>query len=140
MQFVQTENLQDLFTLPLSPEAFTQLQALLNSLDQLVLTYQCDVWTYIWGNQIYLSAKAYKLLKGSANVHQAYNWLWKSSCQLKYKFFSWLLLKDRLSTCEILRRKNMFLPSYTCVLCSENIEESVLLARCMYRLAHGPLG
>lgn len=39
--------------------------------------------------------------------------------------FFCLLLKDRLSSRNILRRKNMFLQSYNCVLCSLNSEETV---------------
>jgi len=39
--------------------------------------------------------------------------------------FFLLLLKDRLSTRELLKRRNMELPSYNCVLCSEEAEESV---------------
>jgi hypothetical protein len=35
------------------------------------------------------------------------------------------LAQDRLSTRNILRRKNMFLPSYNCVLCEEAMEEIV---------------
>lgn len=36
-----------------------------------------------------------------------------------------ILLKDRLSTRGLLRRKNMELPNYNCVLCSANTEETV---------------
>lgn len=39
--------------------------------------------------------------------------------------FLWLLLKDRLSTRNIMRRKNTFLPSYSCVLCALDTEETV---------------
>jgi hypothetical protein len=41
------------------------------------------------------------------------------------KFFFCLLSHDRLSTRNILRRKNMFLQSYNCVLCNLSVEESV---------------
>jgi hypothetical protein len=40
--------------------------------------------------------------------------------------FFWLLLHDRLNTRELLRRKNMDLQDYSCVLCTRNIEEDVL--------------
>ena len=39
--------------------------------------------------------------------------------------FFWLVIKDRLSTREILRRKNIELQSYNCVLCHLDIEESL---------------
>jgi hypothetical protein len=44
----------------------------------------------------------------------------------KKKDLFWLLLRDRLSTREILRRRNMFLEDYNCVFCaSMPVEESV---------------
>ena len=47
-----------------------------------------------------------------------------SKVQNKHKFFFWLFLRDRLSTRNLLNR-NMFLPSYFCVLCVENLEEGI---------------
>lgn len=41
------------------------------------------------------------------------------------KVLCWLLIKDRLSTRNILKRRNMALDSYNCVLCNDNIEETV---------------
>jgi hypothetical protein len=52
--------------------------------------------------------------------------MWKSCAREKHKFFFWLLLSDRLNTRELLKRKNMDLQDYTCVLCSTNSEESLL--------------
>ena len=57
-------------------------------------------------------------------VHPVFNWIWASPCQPKHKVFFWLLLKDRLSTRNILRRKHMAIDSYNCVLCSHSIEET----------------
>lgn len=50
---------------------------------------------------------------------------WKSSCQHKHKVFFWLLVQDRLSTLNILKRKNQQIASFNCVLCSLNTEETV---------------
>ena len=75
--------------------------------DAVELNDNNDIWTYIWGSQFYSSSRAYKVMKGTSQLHPAYNWLWKSS------------------TRNILRRKNMFLPSYNCVLCHGNHEETV---------------
>jgi hypothetical protein len=58
-------------------------------------------------------------------VPQAFKWLWKSSVQKKHKVFFWLMLKDRLSTRNILRRRNQVIPSYECVLCNLNAEETL---------------
>ena len=65
------------------------------------------------------------ILMGHSQHHPSIQWIWKSYCQPKHKVFFWLLLKDRLSTRNILKRKNMTLQSYSCVLCAQNIEESV---------------
>jgi hypothetical protein len=35
-----------------------------------------------------------------------------------HKFFFWLLIKDRPSTRNILRKKNMYLEYYNCVICN----------------------
>jgi hypothetical protein len=51
--------------------------------------------------------------------------------------FFWLLLKDRLSTRNILQRKSMTLPCYDCVLCTANIEETLehLFLHCPFATA-----
>jgi hypothetical protein len=51
--------------------------------------------------------------------------MWASKVQNKHKFFFCLFLKDRINTRNLLHRQNMFLPSYICVLCVENVEEDV---------------
>jgi hypothetical protein len=62
---------------------------------------------------------------GHQNIHKAYGWHWRSSCQMKHKVFFWLFLKDRLNTRGLLRRKNMELESYTCDLCIWQYEEII---------------
>jgi hypothetical protein len=52
-------------------------------------------------------------------------WIWKSKCVPKIKFFSWLLLNDRLNIRNILRRRHKFLEDgYNCVLCQDDKEET----------------
>jgi hypothetical protein len=63
---------------------------------------------------------------GHTPIHYSYRWLWRSSCQNKRKFFFWLLLKDRLNTRTILRRRNVFLENYSCAFCTLNVEEDLL--------------
>ena len=84
-----------------------------------------DVWVYPWGSSIFSSHKVYKSLVGHSVVHPTYKWLWKSNCQPKHKVFFRLLIKDRLSTRNNLRRRNMALDSYNCVNCILSLEESV---------------
>jgi hypothetical protein len=52
--------------------------------------------------------------------------MWKSCVLGKHKFFFWLLLRDRLNTRELLRRKNLDLRDYNCVLCNTHSKESLL--------------
>lgn len=73
----------------------------------------------------FLVKRAYRQLKGFSTLHPVYRWLWQSSCQNKHKVFFWLLIKDRLSTRELLRRKHMELPDYNCILCTISIEEAL---------------
>lgn len=84
-----------------------------------------DRWVYSWGSNIIASAKVCRILVGHENVHVIYKWLWKSQCQAKHKVFFWLFIKDRLSTRNLLRRRNMHLDSYNCALCNMLVEESV---------------
>jgi hypothetical protein len=104
VQKVKAESMPvTLFHLPLSTEADVQFQHMQNMLQSVNLNQTPDQWLYQWGSNLFSSSKAYRLLIGNIPVHQVYKWLWKSSCQNKRKFFFWLLLKDRLSTRELLK-------------------------------------
>lgn len=56
--------------------------------------------------------------------------------RISIKFFFGLILKDRLSTRELLRRKNMVLQDYNCVLCSNAVQETLfhLLLGCPFAI------
>ncbi|WVZ51719.1 hypothetical protein U9M48_002834, partial [Paspalum notatum var. saurae] len=115
-------DLLDVFHLPMSEEAFEQLQAFYDDLQELTLDH--DRWSYIWNSNNFTSSKAYKHMTGHRPTHPAFKWLWKSCCLKKHKVFFWLLLKDRLNTRNLLRRKSMVLPSYNCVFCGDSVEET----------------
>jgi hypothetical protein len=74
---------------------------------------------------MFSSQKAYAHLIGRQQVHRAFSWLWKSCSQNKRKVFFWLLLKDRLNTRNLLRRKTMFLEDYNCAICMHSVEETL---------------
>lgn len=76
-----------------------------------------DLLIFSWGNSCFSAAKIYKTLVGHRPVHPTFLWIWNSKCQMKYKVFFWLLLRDRLSTRDLLQRRGMELESYTCDLC-----------------------
>jgi len=109
--------------LPISEEAFEQMQQLLQILESLTITEDKDIWRYLWGEN-FSPSRAYRALMGHHQVHNAFRWLWECLCQPKHKVFFWLLIQDRLSTRNILKRKNMHLESYNCVLCLQNTEET----------------
>jgi hypothetical protein len=96
-----------LFHLPLSQQAHMQLIQLQVILDGFPVNDASDIWSYIWNSNLFLVKRTYKHLSGQLTPHPAFRWLWSCSCQSKHKFFFWLLLKDRLSTRELLKRKNM---------------------------------
>ena len=106
-----------LFHLPSSEIALQQLTDLAEKLNSLQISNESDIWSYIWSSPFFSSAKAYRHLTGHRMIHDAFSWLWKSACQNKHKVFFWLLLKDRLSSRDILRRRSMVLPDYNCVFC-----------------------
>jgi hypothetical protein len=56
---------------------------------------------------------------------------------MKHKAFSWLLLKDRINTRELLQRRNMEFDSYTCDMCIlQRLETSPhLILRCNFARA-----
>ena len=56
---------------------------------------------------------------------------------MKHKVFFWLLIRDRLNTRDILRRRNMELDSYTCDMCILQKTETVahLFLRCNFAKA-----
>ena len=113
------------FYLPLSTQAFDQFHELQEILHSLNPSSDFDVWSYIWGGNTFTPKQAYNHLMGSNEAHPIFGWIWKSSYQPKHKVFFWLVLLDKVSTRNLLRRKHMFLPSYNCALCDDNIEESV---------------
>jgi hypothetical protein len=120
-----TYNLGDLFHLPLTAEAFTQLESLLDGIDSCNLGTEDDIWVYIWGANDYSLRQAYRFMKGHREIHPSFKWLWKSCCQLKHKFFFWLLLKDRLNVRKMLRWRTMDLDDYSCALCLCPDDETV---------------
>lgn len=119
--FCAPEDIHDNFSLPLSAEAFQQFTMLQSFIMHFPLIEQNDVWKFSWGT--YSAAPMYLQLVGHRQTHPVFQILWKSCCQPKHKVFFWLLLNDRLSTRNILKRKNMHLDSYECVLCQSATEE-----------------
>lgn len=77
---------------PLSIIASQQLTQLEDHLHTLLINSDSDQWSYIWGISFISKKHAYKALMGSFQKLKPHQWLWKSSCQGKHKFFFWLLM------------------------------------------------
>lgn len=125
IRFFLDQELNRIFTLPLSTQAAAQLEEVqvllwLRSWDENI----DDKWCYSWGSSTFRSKKVYKLLIGHTPCSPLFTWLWASNNLGKHKFFFWLLLRDRLNTRNLLRRKNMILDDYNCVLCNPGCEET----------------
>ena len=70
--------------------------------------------------------KMYKHLFAKNGAPFIYRKLWKSNCRLRHKIFFWMLLYDRVSTRNMLHRKNMYLPDYNCALCLDRTQETLI--------------
>jgi len=114
-----------LLNLPITQEAYSQLNDLLQIISGTTLVDENDSWFINGRSKGFSSAAAYRMLLGQHNTEPIYRWIWKSHCQPKHKVFCWLLVKDRLSARNILRRKHMNLESYNCEICSQRVEETV---------------
>lgn len=125
--FISLKRTNTLFSLPLSQEAAAQLEHMQEYLENSNFSEtDIDVWSYTWGTTKFSSKKTYTKLQDQSEASPLFTWLWGSSNLGKHKFFFWLLLWDRLSTHNLLRRKRMFLEDYSCVLCNSGMEETLL--------------
>jgi hypothetical protein len=79
-------DINNLFQLPLSEEAFDQALVLAQSLDDLEISDSDDIWSYRWGPS-FSPKRAYLHLIGPRQVPQAFKWLWKTSVQKRHKVF-----------------------------------------------------
>jgi hypothetical protein len=63
---------------------------------------------------------------GINDASPIFQWMWKSCVLRGHKFFFWILLNDRLNTRNLLKRKNMDLQDYNCILCTRKVEEDLM--------------
>jgi hypothetical protein len=68
--------------------------------------------------------KVYKLSFRHILSHFPSQWIWKSKCTSKHKFFAWLILYDHINTKYMLRRRHWNATSdHDCVLCHNHCLE-----------------
>jgi hypothetical protein len=123
---IQAEDLDSIFFLPLSVEAYDELQLLQAQLSAIQYDEDgTDTWEPIWGGR-YTSKKLYNHAYKDVEGHSIFKLVWKSRCTPRVKFFAWLFLFDRLNTKAMLRRRHFNTQDdLYCVLCNANIEEDI---------------
>jgi hypothetical protein len=127
-QIGTVDSLISCFRIPMTRQAYNELLELQEELlcMQPIMSDAKDCWSFIWGHQNYSSSKYYHYQFASIVPPRAVIWIWKARCVPKIKFFAWLMLNDRLNTRNMLRRRNKFLEEgYCCVLCQNNVEETI---------------
>jgi hypothetical protein len=68
---------------------------------------------------IFKPSLVYALNFSQIPIHQPSCWLWKNKCTSKHKVFARLILHDRISTKDMLLRRNWLVTNnHNCVLCS----------------------
>lgn len=121
---LQQETLTDLFNLPLSQIAYSQLLNLQHIREAMTLQNSNDIWSHDGNGTGFSSSKFYHKLSEHPQTDPLFRRVWESFCQPKHKVFCWLLLKDRLSMRNILKRKHMVLDSFACELCLRSTEKT----------------
>ena len=123
--YLLVQDLDRISSLPLSCQAVEQLSELQELLEARNLDEEATYsWTYTWGSSSFNTRKAYKHILGTLEASPLFPWLWSSGNLGKHKFFFWLLLRDKLNTRNLLRRKDRAIDDYSCVLCNNGVEES----------------
>lgn len=121
---MDTEDLTGLFHLPLSQEAHEQLNLMQELVTNPTPALVKDVWSYIWKKEEFIPTRSYQAQINHLDIPNSIKWLWESCCQLKHKFFFWLLLIDRVNTRAMLQKRQFHVPSYNCIMCEDNVLET----------------
>ena len=80
-KIMQIDDISEIFNLPLSDQALSELMDLQNDVQQINFDGSSeDAWTFIWGNSQYTSNRFYKLAFRNSQTPQTFKWLWKSKC------------------------------------------------------------
>jgi len=125
-ELMMHEDLDDIFVLPLSTQAYEEMMDLQNHL--VTLEYDdstADFWTMLWGPQ-YSSWRFYNHVFSGMASTPYFKVLWKSQCTPRVKFFAWLVLMDRLNTKTMLRRRHLNIQDdVLCVMCNQGADEDI---------------
>lgn len=101
------EDISQMFYLPLSSQAHSEMILLQGELNSLVMHESGkDCWKTVWKDGVYTSSLYYHPTFREQVVSKLFSHIWSSKCILRIKVFAWLLLSDRLNTRDMLRRRN----------------------------------
>jgi hypothetical protein len=79
---------------------------------------ELDKWIPTWGNN-YSSHKFYAHVFEVIPAHPIFKTIWKSHCIPRIKFFTWLVLVDRLNTKIMLTRRHIYVHTdEACAMCN----------------------
>jgi hypothetical protein len=123
---MQAEDLDSLFMLPFSNEAYAEFVSLQEELQ--IMEYDeegVDNWSPIWGDR-YSSKRFYSYAFKELDAHPIFKIIWKCKCSPRVKFFAWLILVDRLNTKDMLQRRHLNIQGTpTCVMCAAGSLETI---------------
>ena len=108
-QVMQTQDMEDMFHLPLSVQALEELNDLQTVIQE--VTYdenRDDKWQPLCGID-FSARKYYEHIYGTLEAHPIFQQIHKSRCTPRVKFFVWLVLVDRLNTKTMLSRRHIYM-------------------------------
>ena len=125
-EIMEATELDTIFILPLSQQAMEELDQLQNELQNVPYDENAkDQWQPLWGNE-YTSKKFYNLVFSNLPTSPILKMISKSQCTARVKFFTWLLLIDRLNTKTMLSRRHIQVHGDDlCVMCSTGEDETI---------------
>jgi hypothetical protein len=110
-QLRQSHDLLGCFRITMSRPAYNEFLLLQDKLANLpqINPDDKDSWSLIWGVHSYSSKIFYQHQFKELQPERVMLWIWDSKFIPKIKFFSWLLLNDRLNTRNIFKRRKKVL-------------------------------
>lgn len=124
--FVEEQELENLFQLPLSVEAYAELVQLQSRMNASSLSSSLpDGWSFAWNTASYKPKDFYRHCFRNITPPPYLTWIWRSRCTMKHRVFTWLMMVDRINTRDMLRRRNFNVGGdLGCLLCDAGSRET----------------
>lgn len=105
--FIDCQQWESMFHLPLSQQAHQEMLNLKHLVDSLQLKQnEYDKWVLRQNGKQYTAKSYYTYVHKDIISNPLLNWIWASSCTMKIKVFAWMLVMDRLNTQDMLIRRH----------------------------------